>query len=271
MATSFTHLAMRLDPVQMSYAAHIEPDPWQAQFLRSRSPRILLNCSRQVGKSTTTATLSIHTAYYEPHSLILLLSPSMRQSQELFRKCLEVYRALDRSVPANAENALSLELENGSRIVSLPGKEGTIRGMSGVRLLIIDEASRVPDALYMSVRPMLAVSGGCLVLLSSPFGTRGFFYEAWKQRANWDYYEIPATECPRISPEFLAEEKRNMGDFWFQQEYMCRFLDAQGSAFRAEDIDRIVQPEIESWSFAAPSTSEAMRERYQERLAEVWA
>lgn len=266
-----TDLAMAFDPVQMALAAHIQPDPWQAQFLRSRSPRLLLNCSRQVGKSTTTATLSIHTAYYEPHSLILLLSPSMRQSQELFRKCLEVYRALDRSVPANAENALSLELENGSRIVSLPGKEGTIRGMSGVRLLVIDEASRVPDALYMSVRPMLAVSGGRLVLLSSPFGTRGFFYEAWKQRANWDYYEIPATECPRITSEFLAEEKHNMGDFWFQQEYMCKFLDAQGSAFRSEDIDRIVQPAVESWSFAPPSTPEVIRERYQERLAEVRA
>lgn len=269
MATSLTHLAMRLDPVQMAYAARIESDPWQARFLRSRSPRVLLNCSRQVGKSTTTGTLSIHTAFYNPGALILLLSPSMRQSQELFRKCLDVYKALGRPVSAQAENALSLELDNGSRIVSLPGKEGTIRGMSGVRLLVIDEASRVPDALYMSVRPMLAVSGGRLVLLSSPFGTRGFFYEAYKQRQAWDYYEIPATECPRITPEFLAEEKQNMGEWWFQQEYMCRFLDAQSAAFRSEDIDRIIQPEVESWAFAMPASPEATRERYRERPNEV--
>lgn len=263
MGTSFAQLAMRLDPVQMAYAASMEPDPWQARFLRSRSSRVLLNCSRQVGKSTTTGTLSIHTAFYNPGSLILLLSPSMRQSQELFRKCLDVYRALDRPISPQAENALSLELDNGSRIVSLPGKEGTIRGMSGVRLLVIDEASRVPDALYMSVRPMLAVSGGRLVLLSSPFGTRGFFYEAWKQRANWDYYQIPATECPRISSEFLAEEKQNMGEWWFQQEYMCQFLDAQGSAFRSEDIDRIICEGVEPWKFDIPLTSESMLARYQ--------
>src|SRR5689334_1128915 len=118
-----TDLAMALDPVLMTRAAGIEPDPWQATFLRSQSDRVLLNCSRQVGKSTTTATLADHTAFYEHGALILLLSPSLRQSQELFRKCLEVYRALDRPVPADAENALSLELENGSRIVSLPGKE----------------------------------------------------------------------------------------------------------------------------------------------------
>lgn len=242
-----TDLAMAFDPVQLALAAGIEPDPWQAQFLRSQAPRILLNCSRQVGKSTTTAVLSDHTAFYEHGSLILLLSPSLRQSQELFRKCLEVYRALNRPVPANAENQLSLELENGSRIVSLPGKEGTIRGMSGVRLLIIDEASRVPSDLYKSVRPMLAVSGGRLVLLSSPFGTRGFFYEEYRRRDSWDYYQIPATDCPRISPAFLAEEREKLGDYWFNQEYCCVFNDAQTAAFRAEDIEQIITPEVDTW------------------------
>jgi hypothetical protein len=244
-----TDLAMALDSVVMARAAGIEPDAWQADFLRSQSQRILLNCSRQVGKSTNTAILADHTAFYEPGALILLLSPSLRQSQELFRKCLEVYRALDRPVPPEAENALSLELEGGSRIVSLPGKEGTIRGMSGVRLLIIDEASRVPDALYKSVRPMLAVSGGRLVLLSSPFGQRGFFWEAYKQRAKWDYYEVPATECPRISQAFLDEEVENMGQWWVDQEYFCKFNDAEGAAFREQDIERIVKPGIETWQF----------------------
>ena len=244
-----TDLAMALDPACLALTAGIELDPWQKNYVRSQSPRILLNCSRQVGKSTTTAVLGVHTAFYEAGSLILLLSPSLRQSQELFRKCLEVYRALDRPISPRAENALSLELENESRIVSLPGKEGTIRGMSGVRLLIIDEASKVPDGLYKSVRPMLAVSNGRLVLLSSPFGTRGFFWESWKNRANWDYYEVPATQCPRITPEFLEEEKETLGEWWFEQEYMCRFLDAQTAAFRSEDIDRLIKPEVEVWSF----------------------
>lgn len=246
---SSTDLAMALDPVQMALAAGIHPDPWQARVLRSTSPRLLLNCSRQTGKSTVTSILSDHTACYDPGALILLLSPSLRQSQELFRKCLEVYRTLGRPVPAEAENALSLELAHGSRIVSLPGKEGTIRGMSGVKLLIIDEASRVPDVLYKSVRPMLAVSGGRLVLLSTPFGTRGFFWESWKHRESWDYYEVPATSCPRISAAFLEEEEASMGEFWFRQEYLCQFMDAQSAAFRAADIDRIIQEDIETWTF----------------------
>lgn len=240
-------LAMALDPVRMALSASIDPDPWQARLLRSRATRVLVNCSRQTGKSTTTGVLATHTALYEDNATVLLLSPSLRQSGELFRKCMDVYRATDRPVPAESESALKLELKNGSRIISLPGKEGTIRGISKVTLLIIDEASRVPDVLYKSVRPMLAVSGGRLALLSTPFGTRGFFYDAWKKRDEWDYYEVPATECPRISSEFLEEEKESMGEWWFEQEYMCKFMDAQSAAFRSGDIERIVSRDVVSW------------------------
>jgi hypothetical protein len=158
-----------------------------------------------------------------------------------------VYRALDRPIAPTAENALSLELEQGSRIVSLPGNEAKIRGMSGVRLLIIDEASRVVDGLYKSVRPMLAVSGGKLVALSTPNGQRGFFYEAYKNREDWEYYEVNAAQCPRISDAFLAEELENMGLFFYEQEYFCKFNVNEQAAFRDEDIQSIVSRKVEMW------------------------
>ncbi len=236
-----------LAPEELASAAGLAPDPWQERMLSSGSQRILLNCSRQAGKSTVTALLSIHTALYEPGSLVLLLSPSLRQSQELFRKALDVYRALDRPVAAETESALRLELENGSRIISLPGKNHTVRGFSGVSLLAIDEAAQVPDDLYFTVRPMLAVSGGRLVALSTPFGTRGWWYEAWRSDEPWERYEIPATECPRISPGFLEEERQAMGEWWFDQEYGCRFLDAETQPFRREDVDRAFEEEVEAW------------------------
>ena len=167
---------------------------------------------------------------------MVIVSPSQRQSGELFRKVLSTYRALGRPVPADAENALSLELENGSRVVTVPGKEGTVRGYSGVALLIIDEAAKVVDDLYRTVRPMLAVSGGRLALLSTPFGKRGFFWEEYQDRAAWDYYEVRATDCPRITPEFLAEEKRKMGDLWFRSEYLCEFVESVSSVFTYEEV-----------------------------------
>ncbi len=233
-------------PVEMARAIGLDPDPWQVEVLET-TPNVLLNCARQTGKSTIASLLAFHLACYEPASLVLLVSPSLRQSQELFKKVLEVHRGLNRPVDVDAESALRLELKNGSRIISLPGKEHSIRGYSGVRLIVVDEAARVPDDLYFSVRPMLAVSGGRLIALSTPFGTRGWWYEAWRSEEPWERYAVSASQCPRISPEFLEQERRAMGDWWYRQEYECEFLDADTQPFGREDIDRAFDEEVEAW------------------------
>lgn len=241
-------LAAGLDPVVLARRVGLDPDPWQADVLRSASPRMLLNASRQSGKSTTVALLTVHTAVYQPGSLCLMLSPSLRQSGELFKRALTFYRDLDRPVPADSETALTLSLQNGSRIISLPGQEGTVRGYSGVRLLAIDEASRVSTDLAMAVRPMLAVSAGRMVAMSTPFGTRGWWYEAWRSDEPWERYEVPASMCPRISPAFLEVERRTVGEWWFSQEYECRFLDAQSAAFGVAEVDAMFAEEVIPWT-----------------------
>jgi hypothetical protein len=240
-------LALALDPAEIARKAGLTPDTWQSAVLRSQAPRILLNCSRQAGKSTVTAALAVHTAVYEPAALVLLVSPSLRQSQELFKKALGIYRAFDFGASAEVESALRLELDNGSRIVSLPGTQQTVRGFSGVRLLAIDEAARVAEDLYLSVRPMLAVSRGRLIALSTPFGTRGWWFDAWISAEPWERYEVPARDCPRIPPQFLEEERRTMGEWWFAQEYECQFLDADNQPFRQEDVDRAFAEDVEPW------------------------
>ena len=236
-----------IDAVKMVRDFGLEPDPWQADVLHSTAPRILLNCCRQSGKSTVTAFLAVHTAHYQPKSLVLLLSPTLRQSGELFKKALDIHRSLIDPIATEAESALRLELKNGSRIISLPGKEMTVRGYSGVQLLAVDEAARVPDELYYSIRPMLAVSGGRLMGLSTPFGTRGWWYDSWKSSESWERYKVPAANCPRIASEFLEEERRVLGEWWFGQEYDCEFLDAETQPFGREDVDRAFEEEVEAW------------------------
>jgi Terminase large subunit, T4likevirus-type, N-terminal len=244
-ATLASDLACALDPVVFSRAAGIDPDPWQAKMLRSRASRMQLNCSRQSGKSTTAAILALHTALYEAPALVLMLSPGQRQSGELFKKCTGAYKRLGRPVPAEAETALTLELDNGSRIVALPGNEATVRSYSGVALLLVDEAARCPDPLYYSVRPMLAVSGGRLITMSTPFGKRGFFWSEWTEGTNWERYEVPATECPRITPEFLAEERASMPPWWFGQEYLCKFGDTTNQLFGYDLVMSAFDPTLQ--------------------------
>jgi len=238
-------LEMRLDPAALMYHAGMPPDPWQERLLRSRSKRMLLLCSRQSGKTEVTAAMALHDAANVPGSLVLLLSPSLRQSQELYRRVTDYRNRLSNPWPVKEESALRIEFKNGSRIVALPGTEETIRGYGGVRLLVVDEAARVPNALYLSVRPMLAVSGGRLVCLTTPFGKRGFFYAAWNGPEAWDRVRITAEECPRISREFLKEERRSLGDWWFEQEYLCMFTATNSQLFRDEDIQAAFTGDVE--------------------------
>lgn len=251
-----TDLARALDPVALAGAVGMLPDPWQRDVLRSADPRLLLNCCRQSGKSTTCAVKAVHVAVYEPGALILLLSPSQRQSGELFRKVIATYRTLGRPVVAESENALSLTLENGSRVVSLPGTEGTIRAYSAVRLLLVDEAARVPDETLAAVRPMLAVSGGQLIALSTPFGMTGWWHDAWANGGpTWTRVRVPATECPRISPAFLAEERAALGSWFFEQEYLCEFRSAGGQLFTEEMIRAMFDASVEPLPFFTKGAS----------------
>jgi hypothetical protein len=225
-------LALAFDPTRILRAQGLIPDSWQAQFLLSSHRQVLLNCSRQSGKSTTVAALALHTAVFTPASLTLLLSPSLRQSAELFRKVLDGYDALRRPLRARTRSRTQLELANGSRIIGLPGEEETVRSFSGVKLLIIDEAARVADDLYRSVRPMLAVSNGRLICLSTPFGQRGFFFHEWEEAGDaWHRIRIPWYECPRITPEVIAEETRSLGESWVRQEYETSFEALQGLVY----------------------------------------
>jgi hypothetical protein len=256
-------LRLALDRVAFVEELGITPDPWQTELLSSNAKRVLLNCSRQSGKSTMAAVLALHRALYRPDSLVLCLAPALRQSQELFAKLGAFYGTLGEPLRAYGERKLSLELTNGSRIVTLPGSERTVRGFSGASLLIVDEASRVDDELYYAVRPMLAVSGGSLMMLSTPYGRQGVFFEEWSKGTGWAKYEVTAEQCPRISAEFLEEERRTLGQWWFRQEHFCSFEESEGAFFREEDLSRALTlkdlstaplfPEACSFDPASPS------------------
>ena len=230
-------VAEALDPVLLARRIGWEPDDWQAAALRSSTPRVALNVHRQGGKSQVAALKAIHCATYQPGSLVLVVSPSQRQSGELFRRILEMWRLMGRPVPTEAENQSRLELANGSRIVALPGDPETIRGHAAARLLIIDEASRVSDDVMTAARPMLAVSRGQLLAISTPRGRRGWWFKAATEPKNgWEVTTVQASRSRRLSPEFLAGERADMTDLDYRQEYECQFVDGAGSLFAADDV-----------------------------------
>lgn len=236
------------DPASIMADADAEKpaDPWQARLLESNERNLLSLCARQVGKSLSAGALALMTALREPGSLTLLLSPTARQSEELLgAKILPLYRGIMANHPAYLEGGgelvrelvRTLEFANGSRIIALPENPDGIVGYSSVSLLVIDEASRVSDELYFVVRPMLAMSEGRIICLSTPKGKRGFFFTEFEKGENWRRFSVTANECPRYSQEFLAEERQKMGERWFFQEYFNAFNDAVDAVFSQADLD----------------------------------
>ncbi len=214
----------------------------------SQAKRGILNCSRQWGKSTVLAVKAVHRAWTVAGVTILVASPSERQSGEFLRKAAEFLGRLGAKRRGDGDNASSLALPNGSRIVGLPGTEGTVRGFSAVSLLLIDEAARVPDAVYKSLRPMLAVGNGDLWMMSTPWGKRGFFYETWAYGDGWERHTAPATACARIPAEFLEEERRELGSRWFAQEYLCEFVDDGAGWFGRDLVEGAFSGDEPLWS-----------------------
>lgn len=239
---------------------------------------MLVCVSRQAGKSLTAAAKAVTVALSRPKSTTVIISRSMRQASEVLRKVKDIHRAYlgermrgqlwrptpvrrldeleigpdDESMVRNAE--LSTEFANGSRVISMPCSADTVVGFA-VDLLILDEAARIPDAVYLPLRPMLAIAQsagrGQLLALSTPFGKRGWFWEAWDgcrkakdegRKPDWEQVQIKAGQCPRISQAFLDGERRDLGERWYRQEYETAFMDAIDAVFSGADIERAMTP-----------------------------
>jgi len=214
-------------------------DPKQLEILASPSRRIAICCSRQWGKSTTAAIKALHHALTHPNSLTLIASRTLKQSVNLLEKIAAfVTRSLGLPRRRVARQPESILLPNGAQIIATSGASDSSRGLSAVSLLVIDEAAYTPDALYHAFRPMLATQPNAAVwLLSTPNGRRGFFHESFTSD-RWTAFSVPATECPRISQDFLDEERRLPGPAVFNREYLCDFGATTGeSAFHVEKLN----------------------------------
>jgi len=242
----YRQLAHSLDPgLFAKEALGFDADDWQKALLRTNERQVILNNSRQSGKSVVCAIKGLHRGIFSPESLVLLVSPSLRQSKELFGKVTGFLKSLQPAQILEEDNRLSCTLENGSRICSLPGDPKNIRGFSAPAMILEDEAAWVSDELFGAIKPMLAVSRGQLILMSTPFGRRGHFFDTWQSGGDaWQRISVPATDCPRITAEFLQQERVAMSEWRFRQEYMCEFVETIDQIFSYDVIRAAFDPAV---------------------------
>ena len=229
-------------------------DKWQREVL-AHDGNITMRCGRQVGKSTVVSIKAAQFARDNPGTTTLVIAAAQRQSALLFDK---IRGEIDRmeaggEVAYDGEPTLTrIRLRNGSIIYSLPaGRTGYfIRGFT-VDLLIADEAAYIAESVWRAVVPMVAVSRklrgkGWIILLSTPFGKGGYFYDAFND-PDFAQFHITSEKCSRIPKAFLLKEKKRMTKVEYAQEYLGEFIDDWNQFFDTMLIKKCMT--LGEWDF----------------------
>ena len=219
-------------------------DKWQREVLEHKGNQTL-RTGRQVGKSEVVSAKAVKFAQENPGTTTLIIAASQRQSSLLFEKVRGNIDMIEQDTGdklySEKPTLSKILLNNGSRIYSLPtGRTGHfIRGFT-IDLLIADEAAYIPEAVWLAVTPMLAVSRkirgmGITILLSTPFGKGGYFYDSFTDK-DFKATHVSSEDCKRIPKDFLKKEKLRMTKAEYRQEYQGEFTDEWNQFFTTDLI-----------------------------------
>lgn len=215
-----------------------EADPFQAEILTAPETRLMVLAPRQVGKTAAAAVRAAYEALNHENSLILLASASGRQSGQILAKTRAILRELGEELLPPPPQSTGFTLSNGTSVLAVPDSPETIRGYSAPRLIIVDEAAFATKELFTALDPMMTVSGGTIMLLSTPNGQTGYFYDQWHAKEGpWRRIQTTLEACPRINQEAIEQIKKTMSTEEFQSEFECKFV-PNGAGYIAREVYR---------------------------------
>ena len=242
---------------QLEPATNYYPDPWQQDLIEGNYKRFILNCSRQSGKTHTTGAIGAFMALGRPGSLTLVISGQMdRQGRNAFLRVIHPIRLT--KLRMAEDTRYTATLETGSHIAVLAADADTVRSYSAPDMIIVDEASRVPEDVFQAIEPMMSTNPDCIyALMSTPNGKQGTFYNTWVSNNDdniydwqgindgWHRVQVSWRDCPRISEEWVEGQRVRWGGRYVAQEYECQFVEAEDQLFRNADIEAMFGDEGE--------------------------
>ena len=206
-----------------------EPDKFQRTLLVTGPEEPLIAClaGRGTGKSLTIAIKAICHANTTRDAVVLCLSASLKQATELFRTIKIVHSKLPLAHMITRETAFMIQLQNGARIIVISASESTSRGYRAT-LILADEAARIEDEIFTSLIPSL-VANGQIVLVTTPNGARGFFYEVFTEGRAFTI-TAKSTDLPRMKA-ICDRDQALMSESQFRAEHLCSFQGSADNAF----------------------------------------
>ena len=165
--------------------------------------------------------------------MTLIVSSTQRQSSLMFDKILRYVESsylVEQSVVRQTRTLI--RFSNGSEIIALPcGRYGaSLRGYTA-HMVIIDEAAFVPEEVITEVvMPMLSTTDGTVITISTPYDRGHYFFKAFNS-PNWSKYRFKTEDNPKVARHFLEEQREEVGELQFRQEYLAEFVDDEKTYF----------------------------------------
>ncbi len=212
-------------------------DSWQKEVISYRGNMTIIT-GRQCGKSTAVSQLAGERAARNSNEFILIGASVIDQTELIFWK-IKAYMHEKHRDKVIKETLHFMELKNGSKIICVPvGDTGnSMRGYTAT-MLILDEAAIIPDRAWEAIEPIISITKGQIVLLSTPQQKEGFFYKA-SINPNYKTIKVSARDCPRHRKEFLDQKEAELSPVAFATEYLGEFIDDYNRKFSEEWIEKV--------------------------------
>ncbi len=235
----------------------IEPTYYQKEFMDHPAERKAFVAGRQVGKSRVASWMALHFAVTHPNTTTLVTADALRQSSELFQTIqgeIGESEMSDEMWGIERQTQTIMEFDNGSRIMCVPtGRSGNkIRGFTA-DMVIVDEAAFIEDHIFEDVlEPMMFVSDGKMVLISTPFGKSGYFYQKATDPNWYSTYEerdgemrgISSYDNPHASEEKIDDFMSGKTQVTIDQEVYGRFTEDANSFFSQDLVKSCVDSNV---------------------------
>lgn len=262
---------MKDDPTMFAYffftndrGERFKALPWQDKFLNSKSKKRLLNCARQIGKSTTAGILCLHKAYFNPGFTILVISRTKEQAMEFvyrMRKFLNtsrftIWKELQPRKNENKREIIIRSEKKGveSRIIVVPATDAGL-GYSA-NIVVGDECAVWENGDYLFrevIEPTTTWTDGDIYLLSTPRGKQGFFWDCYNMQDIWEVYQFDWHSNPFLTDAYMADKRKiHTAESW-AMNYEAKFVVSQSAYFTPNEITQSISSEAgQGWKGETP-------------------
>jgi hypothetical protein len=242
----------RTDPVLfVKEVLGVEPDEWQKDFLTavaSGERKISIRSGHGVGKSTTASWAMLWFLLTRYPVKVVVTAPTSAQLYdalfaELKRWVKELPQPIQELLDVKQERIELKASATEAFISARTSRAEQPEALQGVHsdnvMLVADEASGVPEAVFEAAAGSMSGHNALTILLGNPVRSSGFFFETHNRlKDEWWTRRVSCIDSTRVSKEYVQDMKSRYGEE--SNAYRIRVL----GEFPRSDDDTIIPMEL---------------------------